>query len=156
SFASVVLVVYLYGIRNLALWLTARYELREGSVESLLILLLVLVAAPLRRWLDRRFRRLVEQEAGLFRDVVARVGKSAGRYGQLPEFLRFVEERAAESLGLRRVRLLAASDNEGEPGLSFSTNGGKGNEGSTSGAASVTENGARAATVNAQVAANSS
>src|ERR1044072_4189121 len=68
SFASVVLVVYLYGIRNLALWLTARYELKEGSVESLLILLLVLVAAPLRRWLDRRFRRLFEQEAGLFRD----------------------------------------------------------------------------------------
>lgn len=156
SFASVVLVVYLYGIRNIALWLTARYGLKEGSVESLLILLLVLVAAPLRRWLDKRFRHLFEQEAGLFRDVVARVGKSAGRYGQLPEFLRFVEERAAESLGLRRVRLLAASDNEGEPGVSFSTNGGKGSEGSTGGAALVTENGARAPAVNAQVAANSS
>lgn len=129
SFASVVLVVYLYGIRNIALWLTARYELREGAVESLLILLLALVAAPLRRWLDKRFRRLFEEEAGLFRDVVARIGKSAGRYGQLPEFLRFVEERAAESLGLRRVRLLtAASDNEGEPGVSFSLNGRQGIE----------------------------
>ncbi|HYY98876.1 MAG TPA: histidine kinase dimerization/phospho-acceptor domain-containing protein, partial [Pyrinomonadaceae bacterium] len=130
SFASVVLVAYLYGIRNVALWLTARYGLREGAVESLLILMLALVAAPLRRWLDRHFRRLFEQEAGLFRDVVARVGKSAGRYGQLPEFLRFVEERAAESLGLRRVRLLAApSDNEGELGVPFSLNGGKGTEG---------------------------
>jgi signal transduction histidine kinase len=128
SFASVVLVVYLYGIRNVALWMTARYELREGAVESLMILLLALVAAPLRRWLDKRFRRLFEQEAGLFRDVVARVGKSAGRYGQLPEFLRFVEERASEGLGLRRVRLLAASDNEGESGLSFSLNGSKGIE----------------------------
>jgi signal transduction histidine kinase len=129
SFASVVLVAYLYGIRNIALWLTARYELREGAVESLLILLLALVAAPLRRWLDRRFRRLFEEEAGLFRDVVARIGKSAGRYGQLPEFLRFVEERAAEGLGLRRVRLLtAASDHEGEPGVSFSLNGRKGIE----------------------------
>src|SRR5215212_1054435 len=156
SFASVVLVVYLYGIRNLALWLTARYELREGSVESLLILLLVLVAAPLRRWLDRRFRRLFEQEAGLFRDVVARVGKSAGRYGQLPEFLRFVEERAAGGLGLRRVRLLAASDNEGESGVSSSPNGVKGSEGSTNGgAASVSENGARRSAVNAQAASNS-
>ncbi|HKG14557.1 MAG TPA: ATP-binding protein [Pyrinomonadaceae bacterium] len=156
SFASVVLVVYLYGIRNIALWLTARYELREGSVESLLILLLVLLAAPLRRWLDKRFRHLFEQEAGLFRDVVARVGKSAGRYGQLPEFLRFVEERAAESLGLRRVRLLAASDNEGESGVSFSPNGAEGNEGSTGGATSVSENGARMSAVNARVAANSS
>ena len=114
SFASVVLVVYLYGIRTIALWLTARYDLRPGAVESLLILMLALVAAPLRRWLDRRFRRLFEEEAGLFRDVVTRIGKSAGRYGQLPEFLRFVEERAAESLGLRRVRVLTAgpSDNE--------------------------------------------
>lgn len=129
SFASVILVVYLYGIRNIALWLTARYGLRDGAVESLLILLLALVAAPLRRWLDRRFRKLFEEEAGLFRDVVARIGKSAGRYGQLPEFLRFVEERAAESLGLRRVRLLAAaSDNEGEAGVSFSLNGSKGIE----------------------------
>ncbi|HEX7957570.1 MAG TPA: ATP-binding protein [Pyrinomonadaceae bacterium] len=116
SFAAVVLVVYLYGIRTIALWLTGRYDLRAGAVESLMILLLALVAAPLRRWLDRRFRRLFEEEAGLFRDVAARIGKSAGRYGQLPEFLRFVEERAAEGLGLRRVRILAAapSDNAGD------------------------------------------
>ena len=119
SFASVVLVVYLYGIRTIALWLTAHYGLRPGAVEGLLILLLALVAAPFRRWLDKRFRRLFEQEAGLFRDVVARIGESAGRYGQLPELLRFVEERAAQNLGLRRVRLLAlahASDNAGEKG----------------------------------------
>jgi signal transduction histidine kinase len=156
SFASVVLVVYLYGIRNIALWLTARYELREGAVESLLILLLALVAAPLRRWLDRRFRRLFEEEAGLFRDVVARVGKSAGRYGRLPEFLRFVEERAAESMGLRRVRLLAASDNAGESGVAFSLNGKKGTEGPPErDATSFEENGARRSAVSAQVATNS-
>jgi signal transduction histidine kinase len=117
SFASVVLVVYLYGIRTVALWLTARYGLRPGAVESLLILMLALVAAPFRRWLDRRFRRLFEQETGVFREVAERIGNSAGRYGQLPELLRFVEERAAEGLGLRRVRLLVASamsDNEEE------------------------------------------
>jgi signal transduction histidine kinase len=117
SFASVVLVVYLYGIRNIALWLTAQYGLRPGAVEGLLILMLALVAAPLRRWLDKRFRRLFEQEASLFRDVITRIGNNAGRYGQLPELLRFVEERAAEGLGLRRVRLLtlaptSTSDNE--------------------------------------------
>src|SRR5215213_9802292 len=137
SFASVVLVVYLYGIRNIALWLTARYELREGSVESLLILLLVLLAAPLRRWLDKRFRRLFAEEAGLFREVAARIGKSAGRYGQLPEFLRFVEERAAGSLGLRRVHLLAVtpSDNDGGRGraLSFVTAGDAGGVGRNGG-----------------------
>jgi signal transduction histidine kinase len=148
SFASVVLVAYLYGIRNIALWLTARYELREGAVESLLILLLALVAAPLRRWLDRRFRRLFEEEAGLFRDVVARIGKSAGRYGQLPEFLRFVEERAAEGLGLRRVRLLtAASDSEGETGDAFSLR----RRAPQSGASPVSENGASGAVAGARV-----
>ena len=122
SLASFVLVAYLFGIRTLALWLTERFELRPGAVESLLILLLVLLAAPLRRWLDKRFRRLFEEEAGLFREVAARIGKSAGRYGELPEFLRFVEERAAESLGLRRVSIIAApaSDNEGGKGKALS------------------------------------
>ncbi|MDT5293412.1 MAG: hypothetical protein QOJ76_292 [Acidobacteriota bacterium] len=135
SFASVVLVVYLYGIRTIALWLTARYDLREGAVESLLILMLALVAAPLRRWLDRRFRRFFEEEAGLFRDVVARIGKSAGRYGQLPEFLRFVEERAVESLGLRRVSILsAASDNDGDKESPLTFVGMEGNGNGTGGA----------------------
>src|SRR5437588_4128301 len=126
SFASVVLVVYLYGIRTLALWTTARYGLRPGAVESLMILMLALVAAPLRRWPHRRFRQPFAHEAELFRDVVARIGESAGRYGQLPELLRFVEQRAAEALGLRRVRLLAissTSDNEGINGDSPSAVG---------------------------------
>jgi hypothetical protein len=116
SLASFVLVAYLFGIRTIAMWLTGRFDLRPGAVESLLILLLVLLAAPLRRWLDKRFRRLFEEEAGLFREVAARIGKSSGRYGQLPAFLRFVEERAAESLGLRRVSIVAASDNDGGKG----------------------------------------
>ena len=131
SFASFVLVAYLYGIRTIALWLTERFELRPGAVESLLILFLVLLAAPLRRWLDKRFRRLFEEEAGLFREVVERIGKSTGRYGQLPEFLRFVEERAAESLGLRRVNILAApaSDNEAGKARAFnSVRAGEGGE----------------------------
>jgi signal transduction histidine kinase len=106
SFAAVVLVVYLYGIRTVGLWLSSRYSLRAGSIEAILILLLALVASPLRRWLDWRFRELFEEEAALFRDVVKRIGATAGRYKQLPELLRFVEERTAEGLGLRRVRLV--------------------------------------------------
>jgi signal transduction histidine kinase len=119
SFAAVVLVVYLYGIRTVALWLTVRYGLRGEAVESLLILMLALVAAPLRRWLDKRFRQLFEQEAALFREIVTRIGASAGRYSQLPELLRFVEQRTAQGLGLRRVNLVTfgtASDNAGELG----------------------------------------
>lgn len=107
SFAAIVLVVYLYGIRTFGEWVTARYGLRAGAVESIMILLLALVASPLRRWLDKRFRHLFEREAALYRDVVARIGAHAGRFQQLPELLRFVEARTVEALRLRRVRIVA-------------------------------------------------
>lgn len=104
SFAAVVLVVYLYGIRTLALALTARYNLRASAVESLLVLAFALVVAPLRAWLDKRFHRLFEREASIYRDVLARIGAQAGGYKQLPELLRFIEERTSSELGLRSVR----------------------------------------------------
>ncbi|HEY0098550.1 MAG TPA: hypothetical protein VGB76_06315, partial [Pyrinomonadaceae bacterium] len=104
SFAAVVLVVYLYGIRTLALALTARYNLRASAVESLLVLAFALVVAPLRAWLDKRFHKLFEREASIYRDVLARIGAQAGGYKQLPELLRFIEERTSSELGLRRVR----------------------------------------------------
>jgi signal transduction histidine kinase len=103
SFAAVVLVVYLYGIRTLALSLTARYNLRASAVESLLVLAFALVVAPLRAWLDKRFHKLFEREASIYRDVLARIGAQAGGYKQLPELLRFIEERTSRELGLRSV-----------------------------------------------------
>jgi signal transduction histidine kinase len=123
SFAGVVLVVYLYGIRTIGGWLTARYGLRGGVVEALLILALALVAAPLRGWLEKRFHKLFEREAALYRDVVARIGAHAGQYKQLPELLRFVEERTEQALGLRRVRLIASRRNGDESDNAHDTNG---------------------------------
>jgi len=118
SFAAVVLVVYLYGIRTLALWLTARYNLRAGAVESLLVLAFVLAAVPLRAWLEKRFHQLFAREASIYREVLTRIGAQAGgSYQQLPELLRFIETRTAQELGLRRVRFYtrqldhSASDN---------------------------------------------
>ncbi|HLL72263.1 MAG TPA: ATP-binding protein [Pyrinomonadaceae bacterium] len=107
SFAAVVLVVYLYGIRTLALALTARYSLRASAVESLLVLAFALVVAPLRAWLDKRFHKLFEREASIYRDVLARIGAHAGGYKHLPELLRFIEERTTRELGLRSVRFYA-------------------------------------------------
>jgi signal transduction histidine kinase len=104
SFAAVVLVVYLYGIRTLALSLTARYSLRASAVESLLVLAFALVVAPLRAWLDTRFHKLFEREASIYRDVLARISAQAGSYKQLPELLNFIEERTSRELGLRSVR----------------------------------------------------
>jgi len=122
SFAAVVLVVYLYGIRTLALGLTARYNLRASAVESLLVLAFALVVAPLRAWLDKRFHKLFEREAAIYREVLARIGAQAGSYKQLPELLRFIEERTSRELGLRSVRFyvgtqsLSPSDSEGHAG----------------------------------------
>ncbi|MGI9104947.1 MAG: sensor histidine kinase [Pyrinomonadaceae bacterium] len=104
SFAAVVLVVYLYGIRTLALWLTARYDLRAGAVESLLVLAFVLAAVPLRAWLEKRFHRLFAREASIYREVLTRIGAQAGSYQQLPELLRLIEAHTAQELGLRSVR----------------------------------------------------
>ena len=111
TFAVVVLAVYLFGIRTFGEWLTARFGLRAGAVEALLILALALAAAPLRGWLERRFHKLFEREAALYRETVARIGSHAGQYRKLPELLRFVEERTAQSLGLRRVRLVVHYEN---------------------------------------------
>lgn len=116
TFAILVLAVYLFGIRTFGAWLTAAFGLRAGAVEALLILALALAAAPLRGWLERRFHQLFEREAALYRDVVARIGTHAGQYKRLPELLRFVEERTAQSLGLRRVRLIVRYQNADAPG----------------------------------------
>jgi signal transduction histidine kinase len=104
TFAAVVLVVYLYGIRTLAAWLTTSLGLRAGVIETLFVLAFAFVFAPLRAWLDRRFRKLFEREAALYREVLTRIGAQSARFGQLPELLRLVEGRTAEELGLRRVR----------------------------------------------------
>lgn len=103
TFAAVVLVVYLFGIRTLAGWLTSRYNLRAGVIESLLVLAFALVFAPLRAWLDGRFHKLFAREAALYREVLARIGAQSARFQQLPELLRLVEERTARELGLRRI-----------------------------------------------------
>lgn len=113
-FGAVVLAVYLFGIRSFGTWLASTYGLREGTVEALLILGLTLMAAPFRRWLENRFHQFFEREATLYRDVVARIGQRMGQYHSLPDLLRFVEERAAQGLGLTRLRILAASDNSAE------------------------------------------
>jgi signal transduction histidine kinase len=113
TFAAVVLVVYLYGIRTLAAWLTARYNFRAGVIETLLVLAFALVFAPLRAWLERRFHKLFAREAGLYREVIGRIGAQSGRFKQLPELLQLVEERTAQELGLRRVKFLLAPWRDG-------------------------------------------
>jgi signal transduction histidine kinase len=114
AFAAVVLAVYLYGIRRIADWTNARYGLRAGVIEAVLILALTLLAAPLRGWLERRFRSLFQRETALYRDVVARVSGSAGQYRLLRDLLAAIESQTAHALSLGRVKIeLLAFDNDG-------------------------------------------
>ncbi len=106
SFAAVVLTVYIYGIRTIGDWMTSRYGIRAGVVEALLILGLALGAAPLRRWLEKRFHRLFQREAALYRQIVSRISSHAGQYKQLPQLLDFVEQETTNALGLRRTRIV--------------------------------------------------
>jgi signal transduction histidine kinase len=112
TFAALVLAVYLYGIRRISDWANSRYGLRAGVIEAILILALTLLAAPLRGWLEMRFRALFERETALYREVVAHVGAHAGRYRRLPELLAFIESETAGALSLRRVKVVLRQGND--------------------------------------------
>ncbi|HEY3041371.1 MAG TPA: ATP-binding protein [Pyrinomonadaceae bacterium] len=112
SFAAVVLTIYIYGIRTIGDWMTSRYGIRAGVVEALLILGLALAAAPLRGWLEKRFHKLFQREAALYRQIVSRIGSHSGQYQQLPDLLDFVERQTTTALRLRRTRILL-TDQEG-------------------------------------------
>ncbi|HET9710436.1 MAG TPA: ATP-binding protein [Pyrinomonadaceae bacterium] len=111
TFATVVLTVYVFGIRTIGDWMTQRYGVRPGLVEALLILALALLAAPLRGWLAQRFHQLFEREAALYKEIVARIGSYAGQYKDLSDLLHFVEERTTDALGLRSLRIFVDGSN---------------------------------------------
>jgi signal transduction histidine kinase len=110
TFATVVLTVYVFGIRTIGDWATQRYGVRPGLVEALLILALALLAAPLRGWLAQRFHKLFEREAALYKEIVARIGSYAGQYKDLSDLLHFVEERTTGALGLRSLKIFVDSE----------------------------------------------
>jgi len=112
TFAAVVLTIYLYFIRTFGEWATHRFGVRPGVIEAVLILALTLAAAPLRKWIEQRFQNLFEQQATLYREIVDRIGAHGGKYKELPELLRFVEERSAQALGLREVRVVVADSSD--------------------------------------------
>ena len=115
TFATVVLTVYVFGIRTIGDWMTQRYGVRPGLVEALLILALALFAAPLRGFLAQRFHKLFEREAALYKEIVSRIGSYAGQYKDLSDLLHFVEERTTDALGLRKLRIFvggAGAENE--------------------------------------------
>ncbi|HVQ39000.1 MAG TPA: histidine kinase dimerization/phospho-acceptor domain-containing protein, partial [Pyrinomonadaceae bacterium] len=126
TFAAVVLTIYIYGIQTIGSWATRRYGIRPGVVEALLILALALGAAPLRSWLGKRFHKLFEREAALYRQIVSRISSHAGKYKQLPELLDFVERETTVALGLRRVHIVISDGISLEAGSEHDTSGNSG------------------------------
>lgn len=114
TFATVVLTVYVFGIRTIGDWMTQRYGVRPGLVEALLILALALMAAPLRGWLARRFQKLFGREAALYKEIISRIGSYAGQHKELSDLLQFVEERSTEALGLRQLKIFVDGSAAGE------------------------------------------
>src|SRR5687767_10989775 len=114
TFATVVLTVYVFGIRTIGDWMTQRYGVRPGLVEALLILALALMAAPLRGWLAQRFHKLFEREAALYKEIVSRIGSHAGLFKELSDLLQFVEERTTKALGLRQLKIFIDGSVAGE------------------------------------------
>jgi signal transduction histidine kinase len=115
TFATVVLTVYVFGIRTIGDWATQRYGVKPGLIEALLILALALFAAPFRGWLARRFQKLFERETALYKQIVSRIGSYAGQYKDLMDLLHFVEERTTEVLALRRLKIFVTGDQNSEP-----------------------------------------
>src|ERR1043165_5747239 len=113
TFATVVLTVYVFGIRTIGDWMTQRYGTRPGLVEALLILALALLAAPLRGWLAQRFHKLFEREAALYKEILSRIGAYAGQYKDLSDLLHFVEERTTKALNLRKLNIFVPNGNNG-------------------------------------------
>lgn len=109
-FALTVMMIYLYGIRRLSAAIEARWAVRAGVIEAILILGLVLLAAPLRRVTERNIRRLFTREVGLYRELVAQVGTAAAHSHTLAQFTEFAERRIAESLALDGISLIVTPD----------------------------------------------
>jgi signal transduction histidine kinase len=110
SFAAVVLAVYVYGIRTVGDWASARYGVRAGVIEAILILALTLLAAPLRGWLEKNFRALFERETALYRDVVSRIAAHASQHRRLDDLLAAIEAQTASALSLGRVKITLSED----------------------------------------------
>jgi signal transduction histidine kinase len=109
--ATLVMTVYIYGIRQLSLALEASYRVRADVIEALLILVVIVLAGPLRRVTEHYLQRLFRREVKLYRELVAQVGAASASYGELRRFIEFAEGRLRESLELKSVMIIAAAQN---------------------------------------------
>jgi signal transduction histidine kinase len=112
--AAIVMLVYINGIRRFSILLEGNYGVRADVIEALLILVVMFLAGPLRRLTDGYLQRLFAREVGLYRELVAQVGRAAASYGELDRFIQFAERRLSEALELADVRIIPANSAQNE------------------------------------------
>ncbi|HEY7181500.1 MAG TPA: ATP-binding protein [Blastocatellia bacterium] len=108
--AAAVMMAYIYGVRRFSLALYGRYGVKAEGVEALLILIVIVLAGPLRRATDHYLRRLLTREVKLYRELVAQVGAASASYGELRHFIQFAEGRLRESLELKEITIAVSGD----------------------------------------------
>jgi signal transduction histidine kinase len=102
-FAVLVMMIYVFVIRRVSLAIEARTALRSDVVEAILILGLMFLAGPLRRFTERQLQQLFVREVGLYRDLVAQVGARAASFNELESFVSFAENQISDSLELSEI-----------------------------------------------------
>jgi signal transduction histidine kinase len=107
-FASLIVIVYMNGIRTLDQYVHERLGLTAGTVEALMILALVFAAGPVARFIDRTIEQLFASEIGVYRQVAERISEEAIRYGTVPELVRYIEATVGHALELPSVRIILA------------------------------------------------
>ncbi|QQS44872.1 MAG: hypothetical protein IPM66_12925 [Acidobacteriota bacterium] len=112
--AAIVMMVYLFGIRRVSLALEISYGLRADVIEALLILVLIVLAEPIRRLTNHYLGRLFKREVGLYRGLVSQVGEAAAAYGELSRFIEFAEGKLREALEMGEVRIIPRTELSGE------------------------------------------
>jgi signal transduction histidine kinase len=112
--AVVIMMAYVYGVRRFSLALHDRYRISAEGVEALLILVVIVLAGPLRRATEHYLRRLFTREVKLYRELVAQVGAASASYGELRHFIEFAESRLRESLELKEISITASGDAQNE------------------------------------------
>ncbi len=105
-FATLVAIIYIYGIRSLDQYAQERFHLTPGAIELLMVLALVFAASPIARWIDRRIDKLFASEIGVYRRVAEQIGEEAPRFGVLPDLIRYVEATVSHALELPSVRII--------------------------------------------------
>lgn len=114
--AGIAAVVYVFVVRAFDQFLVVQYHVRPGVIEAIGVVCMVLVAWPVRRFMDRTVRHLFVTEIGHYRTVVEQVSTESHSFNQLRELLPYVESVVTRALGVDRVRIrLANSDGATEP-----------------------------------------